>query len=409
MPVNGAGKDRAPRERAAAVTAFVTAPSIAWGPGAIEQLSALNARRAVVVVDRAVEGTEAPTRAVEELAKAGAATDVVASGPAPQRIGSIVELAERLRRFDPDWIVAIGGGATLDGAKAARVWFERPELPADPLPSVVPFPEAPRSHLVAIPTTSGSGAEASWTCDVDAEDGGPFELAHRGLVPDWALVDPAFAASLPAPARLAGGLETAAIAAEAFVSAWSNPFSDALAVGALTAVVRHLGPSLKWTDEPEARAALHYAATMAGLAASNAQRGAAHALARALERPTGLAYGSLLGLTIPAVLEFDRPGAREKLELLAAAVAPPGELGPRPDLASRLRRLADGLGGPKDLASAGVDVGALRSDRARLVARALRAPAVLANPRVPSESEIGTLLEALLGSGPASDARPQRG
>lgn len=391
------------------MTAFFTAPSIAWGPGALEQLSALGARRPVVVVDPSVARAEAPTRAVEELGKAGARAEVVPAGPGPQHLAAILDLAGRLRRAEPDWIVVIGGGATLDGAKAARLWLENPELPNDPLPSVVPFPEAPRTRLVAIPTTSGSGAEASWTCDIYDQNGAPFELAHRGLVPEWALVDPAFAASLPGPARLAGGLATAAVASEAFVSAWANPFSDALAVGALTTVVRHLGPSLKWTDEPEARAALHYAATMAGLAASNAQRGVAHALARALERPTREPYGILLGLLTPAVLEFDRPGAREKLELLAAALSVPGEPGPRPDVAGRLRRLAQSLGAPKDLAAAGVDPGALVPEKARVVEEALRSPAVLANPRVPNAAEVGAILDSISGSGPTASAPNRRG
>ena len=378
------------------MTAFVTAPSIAWGPGAVEQLSSLGARRTFVLVDRAVKDGPALLRAVEELEKGGSAIEVGVGAGDAQQLSRVGAVAEELRRFGPDWIVAIGGGSTLDGAKAARLWMELPELPATSVPPVVPFPERPSSRLVAIPTTSGSGAEASWTCDLFAPDNSPVEVAHRGLVPEWALVDPAFAAGLEPPARLEGGLETLALAAEAYLSAWSNPFSDALALGALVAVVRDLPLSLKWTDEPDARASLHYAATMAGLAVSNAQRGAAHALARALVGPTGLPYGTLLGLTLPPVLDFDRTAAREKLERAAQAVTPAGESG-KTELSVRLRRLGATLGAPRDLIGAGVDPAVIAGRRAEIIAAALRSPGALANPRVPRAEDVEGLLEALLG------------
>lgn len=381
------------------VTAFFTAPALAWGPGAIEQLSGLGARRAYLVVDRAVAGKEAPLRAVEELVKAGATVETSADLDRPQRTTVVRELAERMRRFGPEWIVAIGGGALLDGAKAARLRLEVPELLLDAPPSVVPFPEAPVSRLVAVPTTSGSGAEASWTCDLVAEDGNPFEIAHRALVPDWALLDPAFASDLPPAELRAGGLATAAVAIEAYLSAWSSPFSDALAIGAVRSVVRHLPRVLKWTDEPEARAALHYAATEAGIAASNAQRGVAHALARALQGPTGLPYGTLLGLLLPPVLDYDRPAARERLETLATSLALPDEP-VRLDLPTRLRRLAQSVGAPADLLSAGVALGPLRDRRDELVASAQRSPAIVANPRVPTADELRALLDQLLGPPP---------
>lgn len=377
------------------VTGFVTAPSIAWGPGAVEQLGALGARRALLVVDPAVKGREPEVRALEELGHAGTTVEVETAPTRPQELVSVGALSARLRAFGPDWVVAIGGGATLDGVKAARLWAELPDLPLEPVAALLPFPETPRMRVAAVPTTSGSGAEASWTCDLVAGDGAPVEVAHRGLVPEWALVDPAFAQGLDPNARRDGGLASAATAAEAYLSAWSNPFSDALAVGALTDVVRSLPLALRWTDEPDARASLHYAATLAGLAASNAQRGLAHALARALVRPTGLPYGRLVGLLLPTVLEFDRPGARERLDELAR-VAPAGPDGARVDLATRLRRLADSLGAPADLRAAGVDPAKLQAEEARIVAETLRSPGASANPRVPGPEEVRELLATLL-------------
>jgi alcohol dehydrogenase class IV len=378
------------------VAAFFTAPSIAWGPGAVEQLSGLAARRALVVVDPAVARGDGPRRVTEELEKAGTQVEVTPAGEAPGSTASVARLRDAIAAAGPDWIVALGGGSTIDGAKAARWAAEVPGVSIDAPPSIVEVPNPPRSRLVAIPTTSGSGSEASWAADLSGEGGIPIEIAHRALVPEWALVDPAFARGRPRAQVLAEALEIAGLAAEAYLSAWANPFSDALAVGALGTVLARLPHAVRWSDDPEAPDALHYAATTAGLAASNAQRGLAHALARALGPPTGLSYATLLGIALPHVLDFDRPACRERLDVLADAVARPDETA-RPSVADRLRRLSEGLGLPPTVVAAGVERGSVDGARRSVVERTLRSPAALANPRVPGAADLEKLLDAVLG------------
>ncbi len=380
------------------MTAFFTAPRIAWGPGAVEQLSGLGARRALLVVDPSLARGVAARRVEEELAKSETHVEIDPAPPAPHGRAAVRALKERIVAYAPDWLVAVGGGATLDAAKAARLWAERPELELERLTTLEEFPDPPRTRLAALPTTSGSGAEASWTADLVGPDDEPLELAHRALVPEWALVDAALAAGLSTDQVADGAFETLGLATEAYLSAWSNPFSDALAVDAAATVVRRLPHALRWSDDPDARSALHYAATGAGLAASNAQRGVAHALARALAAPTGLPYGRLLAILLPLALEFDHPSARDRLEALAAAVAPPVEGGRDPmGLSLRYRRLAETAHLPATLRAAGADPARLETARARIVAHAQRSPAVLANPRVPTAEELGELVRAAIG------------
>ncbi|MGA8543497.1 MAG: iron-containing alcohol dehydrogenase [Thermoplasmata archaeon] len=378
------------------MTGFFTAPRIAWGPGAIEQLSGLGARRALVIVDPNVARRGGERRVVEELAKSDTHVEVIVDGEAPDRLDSVLVLKERLRSTAPDWIVAVGGGRTLDGAKAARLAAERPELDLEQVTPAQELPDPPRVRVAAIPTTSGSGAEASWSADLVATDGRPVEIAHRAMIPEWALVDAGFAAGL-SPDRIAdGAFETAGLAIEAYLSAWSNPFSDALALDAAATVARRLPHALRWSDDPDAKAALHFAATAAGLAASNAQRGVGHALARALVQPSGLPYGRLLGVLLPLVVEFDHPSARDRLEMLALSVAAPEETGRTP-LAVRVRRLAELARSPATLRAAGAPAARIESLRATIVERTLRSPAVLANPRVPTAQDVEALLDAALG------------
>ena len=384
------------------MTGYFVAPRIAWGPGAVEELSGLGSRRAALVVDPAVLRRDGHRRVAEELAKGDASVEVLPAAEVPDSIESVKALATRLTSLTPDLVVAVGGGRVLDASKAARLLYEQPDLSLEALPPVFEMPTPPRCRVVAIPTTSGSGSDASWASDLYRSDGTPVELAHRGLVPDWSLVDAGFAASLRPEQLLEGALETAAQAVEAYLSAWSNPFSDALALDAVATAVRRLPHALRWSDDPDARTALHYAATLAGLAASNAQRGVAHALARALVPATGLPYGRLLGILLPYAAEFAHSSARDRLEVLSGVTAGEEET-TRVPLAVRLRRLYETFRFPTSLVAAGVPADALSGHRDEIVARSLRSPAVLANPRVPSDREVGQLLDA--ATGPATAER----
>ncbi|HLM90504.1 MAG TPA: iron-containing alcohol dehydrogenase [Thermoplasmata archaeon] len=378
------------------MSGFFLSPRIAWGTGALEQLSGLGVRRAVLLVDPAVARHDGARRLVEELAKCDASVEVETASERANSLDEVDRVAERSREHPPDALLALGGGRTIDAAKAVRLRWAQPDLSLAELPPTWDPPTTSGILLIAVPTTSGSGAEASWAADLRTADGAPFEIAHRSLIPDWALVDPALAASL-APAELMdGAFEALALATEAFLSAWANPFSDALALDATTAIVRRLPHAIRWSDDPDARAALHYAATAAGLAASNAQRGLAHALARALEGPTGLPYARLLGLALPYVLDFDHPSARDRLETLAERARDRDE---RSDasLAQRLRRLYGQLPFPLTVRAAGGDLTRAESERAFVLARALRSPGALANPRVPTDADLATLVTAILG------------
>jgi len=378
------------------VSGFFLSPRIAWGTGALEQLSGLGRRRAFVLVDPAVARTEGHRRLVEELAKSDSATTVEVASEAPHEVAEVERLCATLRASPPDLLVAVGGGRTIDAAKALRLRLGHPNLLLSEFPPLLEPADGAAIGLVAVPTTSGSGAEASWASDLRGAEGRPLEIADRSLVPDWAIVDPGFAAALPVDRVLDGAVETLALACEAFLSAWANPFSDALALDAAATVVQRLPHAIRWSDDPDARAALHYAATSAGLAASNAQRGLAHALARALEGPTGLAYGRLIGIALPTVLEFDHPSARDRLEALGHRVGAPEERGATP-LAQRVRRMFDQLHFPSTVRGAGLTLEDWDARRAKVVAHTVRSPGVLANPRVPSPTEVGQLLDALVG------------
>jgi alcohol dehydrogenase class IV len=373
------------------VTAYFVAPRIAAGAGAIEQLSAIGARRAALVVDAGLATLGRECRLAEELAKAEAVTETFSVPSRTPTIAEVDELGGKLAGFAPDWIVALGGGSTIDAAKGAWIRYAQRELDLAALTPLLELRLRNVASFVAVPTTSGSGSDAAWTAIVRAPDGVPIEIASRELVPDWSLLDPSFPVTMPPPLTADTAAEAMGNALEALGSEWSNPWSDALARDALATLASSLPIVHKHADDLAAREAAHHAATMAGLAASNAQRGAAHALALALGPETDLPHGRLVGVLLPYVAEFNYPSAREKYESLSKVWAP-GAGRDRSAIAVRLRSLWQPWGMPTTLSDAGLSKDILGPRRATVVARARASTATAGNPRVPSAVEYERLL-----------------
>ena len=383
------------------MTGFFTAPRIATGPGAIEQLSALGAQRAVIIVDPLLHRGDRHRRLVEELAKTETSVEVLAGDPGEPTIASVEALAARLRAFHPEWIVALGGGRTIDAAKGAWVRYACPESPLDTITPLVELQLRSSAGFVAVPTTSGSGCEASWNAMVRGDGGRPVELASRELVPDWALLDPSLPASMPPGLTAETGAELVAHAFEAAISEWSNPLSDAFARDAILSAFTELPKAVKHPDDLEARSALHHAATMAGIAASNSQFGAAHALAVALTVEDGPPYGRIIGTLLPYVAEFNYPSARDKYSALGGVFGA-SAVRDRSGVAERLRLLWSQVGIPRTLADAGVSEPGDREALAAVVQRARASTSSVANPRVPSETEFAELLGAAYRGSPVT-------
>ncbi|HTT26471.1 MAG TPA: iron-containing alcohol dehydrogenase, partial [Thermoplasmata archaeon] len=179
------------------MTTYFVAPRIVAGPGAIEQLSALAAKRAVIVVDPALAAADRHRRLVEELAKTETVTEIVPGPPSEPTIDSVEALAGRVRSARPEWIVALGGGRTIDAAKAAWVRYAHPDVPLGSVTPLVDLQLRSAARFVAVPTTTGSGCDAAWTALVRTAGGDPVEVASRELVPDWSLLDPSLPESLP--------------------------------------------------------------------------------------------------------------------------------------------------------------------------------------------------------------------
>ena len=323
-----------------------------------------------------------------------------------------VALLERAR---PEVIVAVGGGSVIDAAKAMRLFYEHPEtslddliLPfLDPRKRVADYPRDVHSvQLVAVPTTSGTGSEVS-PAAVLTVGGRKETLVDYCLVPDIAIVDPMLTLSMPPSLTSDTGIDALTHALEAVASIFASPYTDAFCVQAARLIFDALP---KVHDNPAdlpARTDMSNAATLAGLAFSNAFVGTNHALAHAVGARFGIAHGRANGVFLPHVLRYNAslPSKFMPAPGYSSYIAPDkyaqlGRIifgGHEPEESRRrlfqgVEDLLDRLGMPRSLREIGVPEDEFLEALPLLAMNAFQDLSNRTNPRMPLVSEITTLL-----------------
>lgn len=220
--------------------------------------------------------------------------------------------AELIRNYQPDTIIALGGGSAMDAAKVMWLFYEQPEVDfrdlvqkfMDIRKRAFKFPQLGRkARFVGIPTTSGTGSEVT-PFAVITEGDKKYPIADYSLTPTVAIVDPAFVMSVPAHVAADTGLDVLTHATEAYVSVLANDFTDGLALQAIKLVFENLERSVKEKD-PESREKMHNASTMAGMAFANAFLGMNHSLAHKIGGRFHTPHGRTNAVLMPHVIRYN--------------------------------------------------------------------------------------------------------
>ena len=237
-------------------------------------------------------------------------------------VETIMRGVEAMRTFQPDVIIALGGGSAMDAAKGMWLFYEHPDTTFDGLKQkfmdirkrAYKFPRlGEKAQMVCIPTTSGTGSEVtSFSVITDRKNGNiKYPLADYALTPSVAIIDPQFVTSLPKSATAFTGLDVLTHAIEAYVSVMASDYTDGLALQAIDMVFTYLPRAYKnGATDLEAREKMHNASCIAGMAFTNAFLGLNHSMAHKLggeyHIPHGLANALLLPvsythLTLPTI------------------------------------------------------------------------------------------------------------
>ncbi|GAA4831572.1 bifunctional acetaldehyde-CoA/alcohol dehydrogenase [Paenibacillus vulneris] len=329
-----------------------------------------------------------------------------------------VERGTRLMEsFQPDCVIALGGGSPMDAAKAMWLFYEYPDTSFESLKQkfldirkrVYKYPRLGRkAKFVAIPTTSGTGSEVTSFAVITDKRAGhtKYPLADYELTPDVAIIDPDYVYSLPKTAVADTGMDVLTHAIEAYVSVMANDYTDGLAIKAIQLVFQYLEPSFA-TADPLAREKMHNASTIAGMAFANAFLGINHSLAHKWGGEFHTAHGRTNAILMPHVIRYNaqKPTkyasfpkyghfvADQRYAEIARILGLPArttEEGVN-SLIEAIRKLNKALGIPASFSELGIDPQVFEAKADELADRAFEDQCTTANPRMPLVTELAEL------------------
>jgi alcohol dehydrogenase class IV len=335
----------------AAAFAF-SAPQIVYGRGASERIAehlpepALE--RPFVLTDRNLREAKVGDAAIEALSAAGG-PELYARTPGEPTASEIDEIASAARDSGCSSIVAIGGGASMDSAKCVRVLLALGGSIRDHAGEAA-LMEQPSVPLVAVPTTSGTGSETGFgALYIDDESRQKTPVYAQQMRPELAISDPDLTLSVPATTTASTGADALAQALGPFTGPLRQPIVDALSREAIRLIVAFLPRAVEDGSDVEARVALAYASLISGMSMNNTEAMADQFIDEVIGPRFRIPHGTVAGVVLPYVVQFNRTEAEERTAMLAEAIVsePADSRSARADqVVQRLHRLTSEIGLP---------------------------------------------------------------
>ena len=383
------------------------------GKGSLEELKHLTGKRAILVVGGgSMKRFGFVDRAVEYLKEAGMEVQLFEGVEPDPSVETVMKGAEAMRNFQPDWIVAMGGGSPIDAAKAMWAFYEYPDCTFEQLITPFSFPTLrTKAHFCAIPSTSGTATEVTaFAVITDYQKGIKYPLADFNITPDVAIVDADLAEKMPAKLTAHTGMDAMTHAIEAYVSTLHCDYTDPLALHAIKMIHNDLKKS--YDGDMDARDRMHNAQCLAGMAFTNALLGIVHSMAH----KTGAAFtgghiihGAANAMYLPKVIQFNAkvPEAAERYADIARFLGLKGETTAElvAALVEELREMNRQLNIPLSIQNYGeggviadksiIDEQEFNDKLADVAANAILDACSGSNPRQPSQEEMEKLLIAV--------------
>lgn len=379
---------------------FTLPRDLYYGKGALEYLKQLKGKKAILVLGGgSMKKFGFVDKVLAYLKEAGIETQLFENVEPDPSVETVMKGAEAMRAFEPDWIIAMGGGSPIDAAKAMWAFYEYPDVTFEDLCIPFNFPTLrQKAKFLAIPSTSGTATEVTaFSVITDYAKGIKYPLADFNITPDIAIVDPDLAETMPAKLTAHTGMDALTHAIEAFVSTLNSPFTDPLALKAIEMVWSNLPASFNGCMK--AREQMHYAQCLAGQAFSNALLGIVHSMAH----KTGAAFstghiphGCANAIYLPYVIKYNAKNAEARYAAIArkTGVIEPGASDA--DCVKALCKKIDDfnvkLNIPKTLKEFGIDEAEFKEKVSNIAQLAVDDACTGSNPRPITPAEMEKLL-----------------
>lgn len=280
-------------------------------------------KKAFIVTDRFLFNSGAADQIIKTLDEIGIDHEVFFDVKPDPTLSTIEEAFTIMKPFEPDVIIALGGGSPMDAAKILWLKYEQPDTVFEDIAMrfmdirkrICELPElGKKALLVCVPTTSGTGSEVTpFSIITDDKSGVKYAIADYALTPSMAIVDPNFVDKMPKGLTAASGIDALVHAIEAYVSCMATNFTNSNALEATKQVFRYLSRSYhNGADDPIAREKMHYAATIAAMAFANSFLGLCHSMAHKLGALFHVPHGVANALLIRQVIRYNATDCPKK-------------------------------------------------------------------------------------------------
>ncbi|QMV16593.1 iron-containing alcohol dehydrogenase [Vibrio spartinae] len=291
------------------VMRFSVPRDIIYGEGALAELATLKGQKAVIVTGgSSMKKFGFLEQCQDYLSQAGIRSIIIDGVEPNPSVKTVWRGAEAMMSFEPDWIVAIGGGSALDAAKVMWCFYEHPHLKFEDIIEVGSMPALrQKAKFIAIPSTSGTASEiTAFSVITDTENHIKYPIVAADMVPDIAILDPKLPETMPAHITANTGMDVLTHAAEALVSIAATSFTDPYSIEAIKLVIDNIETAYKEPDNKEARYNMHNASALAGMAFTNASLGLVHSLAHKIGGEFGVTHGLSNAILLPYIIDFNR-------------------------------------------------------------------------------------------------------